>query len=539
MKNVLSLLFLFVFLVTNAQYRSQVWCPDNGDGTYTNPVLNADYSDPDLCVVGDDYYLTASSFNCMPGLPILHSRDLVNWEIIGHALDRQFPDSLRPAHGKGVWAPSIRYHRGSFYIYWGDPDRGVMMVKTTNPAGRWDAPICVVPGKGMIDTCPLWDEDGRCYLVNGWANSRSGFNSVLTMRELSADGTCAIGKPVIVYDGGNVNYTTEGPKLYKRAGLYWILCPAGGVEHGWQLAMRSKNIYGPYEAKRVLEQGSTQVNGPHQGGWVHTAQGEDWFMHFQDRGAYGRVVWLQPVDWSSGWPIMGNNGEPCITHKKPESASKRIVNPAETDEFDEPELGLQWQWQADYRQFFGMPTANGVMRLFTFRLPTLGGEQNMWNVPNMLLQKTPNETFTVTTKLRLAAKNDRQLGGLIMMGRSYSALVVERNGEQFNLKQLICENADKGNKQQETTLATFSPTEIDPVDYHRAYYMDIVLRMRVDNGNVTFAYSRDGQRFKDVGTMFRMREGKWIGAKVGLVAAEHNAEGDVGLLDIDWFRVTR
>jgi beta-xylosidase len=181
--------------MAQAQYKSEVWSPDNGDGTYTNPVINADYSDPDVVAVGEDYYLTASSFNCIPGLPVLHSKDLVNWEIVGHALQHQFPDSIYPQHGNGVWAPSIRFHNGEYYIYWGDPDQGVFMVKTKNPAGRWDEPILVIKGQGMIDTTPLWDDDGRCYLVNGWANSRCGFNSVLTVRELSADGTQAIGDP--------------------------------------------------------------------------------------------------------------------------------------------------------------------------------------------------------------------------------------------------------------------------------------------------------------------------------------------------------
>ena len=187
-----------------AQYRSEVCCPDNGDGTYTNPVINADYSDPDVCAAADGYYLTASSFNCIPGLPVLHSKDLVNWTIVGHALQEQLPRAVfdRPAHGKGVWAPAIRHHAGEFYIYWGDPDHGVMMVKTTDPAGRWSEPVCVVEGRGMIDPCPLWDDDGRCYLVNGWAGSRAGFNSVLSVRELSADGTRAIGRPRIVFDGG-------------------------------------------------------------------------------------------------------------------------------------------------------------------------------------------------------------------------------------------------------------------------------------------------------------------------------------------------
>ena len=534
------LLFLLVAAAqASAQYRSEVWCPDNGDGTYQNPVLNADYSDPDVICVGDDYYLTASSFQCMPGLPVLHSRDLVNWTIIGYALQRQFPGEL-PQHGNGVWAPSIRHHNGEFYIYWGDPDRGVMMVKAKNPAGPWEEPVCVIPGKGMIDTCPLWDDDGRCYLVNGWANSRAGFNSVLTVRELSADGTRPIGQPVIVFDGGNRDYTTEGPKFYKRDGWYWIMCPAGGVETGWQLAMRSKSPYGPYESKTVLRQGKTPVNGPHQGGWVHTALGEDWFLHFQDKGPYGRVVHLQPVDWSSGWPVMGKRGEPVLTYRKPKTTTTvPVANPVESDEFNEPRLGLQWQWQADYDQYYGMPTADGHFRLFTWKLPNTPKPDNMWLVPNMLLQKIPADSFTATTKLRLAAKAEHQRGGIIMMGLSYSALVVERVGEEFQLKQLTCLDADKGKPQQEQVIATLKPTDRDKIPYHPALYLDIQLRMTVSDGLVNFAYSHDGKFFRPAGTAFKMREGKWIGAKIGLVAVEDNEKSDSGLLDVDWFRVAK
>ncbi len=557
MRRLALFLLLGATLSVAAQYRSEVWCPDNGDGTFTNPVLNADYSDPDVICVGEDYYLTASSFQCMPGLPILHSRDLVNWTIIGHALQHQFPGEL-PQHGNGVWAPSFRYHNNEFYIYWGDPDRGVMMVKTKDPAGKWEEPVCVIPGKGMIDTCPLWDEDGRCYLVNGWANSRAGFNSVLTVRELSADGTRQIGQPVIVFDGGNRDYTTEGPKFYKRDGWYWILCPAGGVETGWQLAMRSKSPYGPYESKTVLQQGKTNINGPHQGGWIHTSQGEDWFMHFQDKGPYGRVVHLQPVDWTSGWPIMGKKGEPVLTFRKPKTASTSengvgkslpIVNPQESDEFNEPRLGLQWQWQADYDQYFGMPTANGHFRMFTWKLPTINqknstsaneeGFPNFWLVPNMLLQKTPADCFTATTKIRLAAKAEHQKGGIIMMGRGYSTLVVERVGEEFQLKQLTCNQADQGKPEEQQVLATLKPTDRDKIEYHPALYIDIHLQMTVKNGIVTFAFSRDGKSFKAVGDEFKMREGKWIGAKMGLVAVEDNVKSDSGLLDIDWFRVSK
>ena len=555
---------LWLPLLATAQYRSQVWCPDNGDGTYTNPVINADYSDPDVCAgpSGEDYYMTASSFQCTPGLPILHSKDLVNWEIVGYALKNLYEGNedllqhfAQPQHGAGVWAPSIRYHNGQYYIYWGDPDFGAYMVKTKHgdPAGEWENPVCVIKGKGYIDTTPLWDDDGRCYLVNGWANSRSKYASVLTVRELSADGTKAIGQPVIVFDGnGTENRTCEGPKFYKRDGWYWIMCPAGGVPGGFQLAMRSKSPYGPYEHKIVLAQGKTNINGPHQGGWVHTKYGEDWFLHFQDKEAYGRVVHLNPVDWSTGWPIMGKKGEPVVKYQKPKASSTLIQNPVESDEFNEPTIGHQWQWHANYDEKFGVPTAFGTMRIYTYKLSK--DWKNFWEVPNMLLQKTPADEFTVTTKIRFTSKADGQMGGLIMMGHNYQALVVRREGKEFKLLILTCQDADRGKPQQEELIATLKPTAEDQIDYKPGIHEDIYLQMKVELPNkktlknkggyegkpqVRFAYSLDGKKFLECGQSYTMKQGKWIGAKFGYVSVETNEKSDRGWIDADWIRVTK
>ena len=543
-----SILFSLLFLpiISVAQYKSSVWSPDNGDGTYTNPVINADYSDPDVCVVGDDYYMTASSFNCIPGLPILHSKDLVNWEIIGHAITELTPHEEfdKPSHGNGVWAPSIRYHEGMFYIYWGDPDYGVFRVTATDPAGEWSKPVCIIEGKGMIDTTPLWDDDGRCYLVNGWANSRSRFASVLTVRELDKDGLKAISNPVIVFDGnGTENRTCEGPKFYKRNGWYWIMCPAGGVPTGFQLAMRSKSPYGPYESMKVLDQGTSVINGPHQGAWIHTALGEDWFMHFQDKECYGRVVHLQPVTWKDNWPVMGKVpakgycGEPVITYRKPSTKGKvDVVNPVESDEFNSPKLGLQWQWHANYDQKFGMPTAFGTFRLYTHKVSK--EFKNMWEVPNLLLQKTPADKFTATTKLRFTSKDDNQMGGLIVMGHDYFALMLKRVKDEFLLQLVTCKSADKGTPEQVKTIATLKPTEKDKIDYQPAIHEDIYLRVNVADGECNFAYSLNGKKYTAVEGNFKIKEGKWIGAKVGLAAIEPAGKTNRGWIDADWFRVT-
>lgn len=529
--------------VSEQPYVSQVWNPDLGNGMYKNPVINADYSDPDVVCVGDDYYMTASSFNCIPGLPILHSKDLVNWELIGHAVTKLQPKAVfdRPSHGNGVWAPCISYHNGEFYIYWGDPDYGVFMVKTKDPAGKWEDPVCVIPGKGMIDTSPLWDEDGRVYLVNGWANSRNRFASVITVRELNAEGTKAISDPVIIFDGnGTENRTCEGPKFYKRNGWYWVMFPAGGVPTGFQVAMRSQSPFGPYEAKKVLAQGKSKINGPHQGAWIHTQYGEDWFMHFQDKEAYGRVVHLQPVTWKDNWPVMGKVpskgycGEPYETYKMPKAASHVNMNPVESDEFNKPKLGLQWQWHANYQQWFGMPTSMGVMRIYTYK-----SNATIWNVPNLLLQKTPADNFTATAKLQLTAKDQGQMGGIIMMGLDYSALVVKRVGNEFELQQITCHMADKKGEEEVKVLATLKPTSVDKIDYQPAIHESVYMRMVVKAGKMQFFFSKDGKKYEQVGDEFTMREGKWIGAKIGMVAKEPGGKANRGWIDVDWFRVTK
>ena len=326
------------------------------DGTYTNPIIDADYSDPDVIRVGNDFYLTASSFNCIPGLPILHSKDLVNWRIIGHALQEQPPRDVfaRPQHGNGVWAPAIRFHNNYFYIFYGYPDFGIYMVKSRHAAGPWSEPLLMRPARGWIDPAPFWDDDGNAYLVHAWANSRSGIKSILTINRMSPDGTKLLDDGKTVFDGRVNHPTIEGPKLYKRYGYYYIFAPAGGVATGWQTVLRSKNIYGPYEDRIVMDRGKTDINGPHQGAWVELESGESWFVHFQDRGAHGRVVHLQPLKWINDWPVIGidvdgdGKGEPVAKHRKPDVGREYPLRvPQTSDEFAGIKLGLQWQWHAN------------------------------------------------------------------------------------------------------------------------------------------------------------------------------------------------
>ena len=271
---------------------------------FANPIVDMDMSDPDCWSAdGTNFLLTVSSFTDVPGLPLYASTDLVNWRLAGHALAKRPKECTWTRRGQGVWAPAIRFHSGQWHVFWGDPDAGIFQVTAKTPEGPWSEPTLVQAGKGLIDPCPLWDEDGELHLANAFAASRSGFNSVIAI-----DGK-------IVYDGlPDGNHTIEGPKLYRHGGSYWIFAPAGGVVTGWQLALRSKNLYGPYEARIVLAQGKSAMNGPHQGAWVRKADGTDWFLHFQDKGYLGRVLCLQPMSWVEGWPVMGDNGEPFLVY---------------------------------------------------------------------------------------------------------------------------------------------------------------------------------------------------------------------------------
>ncbi len=512
---------------TAAIAQESPWRPDRGDGTYANPVLFADYSDPDVVRVDGDYYLVSSSFGNVPGLPMLHSRDLVSWTIVGHALQRLPPDFDRPRHGKGVWAPSIRHHGGRLWIFWGDPDAGLYMTTAERAEGPWHEPFLVKPARGLIDPCPLWDDDGRLYLVHAWAKSRAGFNAVLTVVELSPDGRRVLGEGRTVFEGGAKHPTIEGPKLYKRDGWYWIFAPAGGVKPGWQVALRSRSVYGPYEDRIVLAQGRTGVNGPHQGAWVSAPDGGDWFLHFQDRGAYGRVVHLQPMRWRDGWPVMGDDadgdgtGEPVASARKP-VAGEPPREPQASDEFDGASLGLQWQWQANPDASW-WSVVDGALRLSA--VPHASPADTLWAAGHLLLQKLPAPAFTATTLLDPGGLREGEEAGLVVMGRDYAVLTVSPGADGVRLSLRVCPEADASGTETE---ASARPVGAGPIE----------LRVEVTEGAICrFSARAGGGVFRPIGDPFPAREGMWIGAKIGVVARASHGATTTGSARFDWFRV--
>ena len=580
MKKTFNLLFAAAMacspLMSIAQ-ESATWNPNLPGGKYKNPVINADYSDPDVCRVGNDFYMTSSSFACFPGLQILHSTDLVNWKIIGAALTDDYPVlpefrgtnldwRKRIQHGNYVWAPSIRHHDGWFYIYWGDPDQGLFMTRTQNPADTWSKPVCVKPGKGMIDCCPLWDEDGKAYLSHGCAGSRAGVKSVLFVAPMSADGTTVTGPSRIVYDGHEDQPTIEGTKFCKRNGYYYIMSPAGGVKYGWQVILRSRNPFGPYEEYVGLAQGKSKINGPHQGAWIDTPSGEDWFLHFQDKHAYGRVVHLQPAKWVNDWLVIGDDrdgdgcGDPVTQWKKPALKATENVQPREDDEFSATDLGLQWQFEGPYSHYWYFCDANkSKLRLYGIQQPE--NYTNLADMQNTLMQKFPAENFTVTSKLKFIPnpgnKNKGEEAGFIIKGLDYAAIKFVTTKEGCFMRFVKCKDAMKGGKEVVETEMPMTLVEqekpytqryaVDDIPQPRHATQDIYVRAVVKSAGIgngitssaQFYYSTDGKKFTKIGSPFTVKEGKWIGAKVGYFNCRSSVSNDAAFLDIDWIRFTK
>ena len=465
---------------------------------YANPILPLDYSDPDVIRIGDTYLMTSSSFNNVPGLQILVSEDLVHWRIADAAIRHRLPgyEQGDKVLGNFVWAPSLREHDGRLYIFYGDPDRGIYCIRTQKGITdgtvsfplTWEDPVLVMPGKGLIDPCPLWDDDGRVWLVHALAGSRAGLKSVLLMAELNADAMSVKTPSRIIFDGHEGQPTCEGPKLYRRNGYYYIMHPAGGVATGWQVVQRSRNIYGPYERRVTLQQGRTDVNGPHQGGWVETPEGRSWFVHFQDVGVAGRIVHLQPVQWIDDWPVMGRNGEP-VTKRNTHRFTRR-------DDFDSTALALHWQWAGGYidPKWSFCDAENGILRLYS----APATEELM---PNMLLQKIPATAFTATAKVRFMPSKDKRLlgderAGLIVFGRKVFMLEPPCTGEWIYLR-LTMDEHQRGR----------------------------------------FYTSSDGKKWTPAGEPFQAEKGYWTGAQVGFFCTRTKTINDSGWMDIDWFEM--
>ncbi len=483
---------------------------------YRNPILKGDYSDPDIVRVGHEFYMISSSFTYIPGIPVLRSADLVHWTLIGYAAARLPFDRYRyPAHKRGTWAPSIRWHNGLLYVYVCLPDEGLLAFTAKDPSGEWEChwvhDVC-----GWIDPCPLFDEDGRAWLVHGFAASRCGINNLLYVHEMSPDGFHVLDKGTLIYNGADHGDTTvEGPKWYKRQGLYWILCPAGGVKPGYQLALRSDHLLGPYERRIVLRQGQTDINGPHQGGWIDDGQGGDWFIHFQDVGAYGRVPHLQPVSWESGWPVMGKNGEPVLSGNTKLPACPSFI--PTSDDFRQS-IGLQWQWQANPDSAWYSLLRPGL-RLYA------APADSLFHAGQFLSQLMQAYDFDLDIQMHThLMAGDR--AGIGMMGYPYHYVSVAEGrlclvrGDILELGRSIPEQVT------ETALKTIPLAA-----------SSIRLRLSVRQGNMTFLYANAEENWQQIGQSCPLSPGGWTGARPGICC--WNSRGRWGgWTDVKYVRFT-
>jgi len=482
---------------------------DQGNGTYINPILNADYSDPDVIRVGDKYYMVCSEFHFM-GMPVLESTDMVNWKIIAQVFRSiDLPGySTNERYAGGTWAPALRYHNNRFWMYVCTPGEGLLMSSSEKPEGPWDPLHLVQATPGWEDPCPFWDDDGTAYL----GRSQVGAGPII-IHKMSSDGKTLLDDGVTVYTGP----VAEGTKIHKLNGYYYLSIPEGGVQGGWQTILRSKNIYGPYEKKVVLETGSTNINGPHQGSLVDTPEGDWWFYHFQARGSIGRIVHLQPVIWQDNWPVIGVDidrngiGEPVYVWRKPDVKGDPSIKAHQSnDDFNSPELGLQWQWNHnpdDSR--WSLTEKNGYLTL------EAGKAENFVLARNTLTQKLMGFTGEAVTEMDMSNISEGQKAGLCSMGGKTNNLIgVTKKGNQLfvfmeSMGKITDEKAIRG----------------------RRIWFKVTLDIETHNNQ--FWYSTDNKNFISLGNTFMTSFGNWKGTRLGLYS--FNEKDESGSAAFNWF----
>ncbi len=487
---------------------------------YNNPILFQDFSDPDVIRRNDNFYMIASSFNHTPGIPVLKSKNLVDWKYIGYIFN-ELPDKSydNVRHGDGAWAPSLRYHNGLYYASIPFPDEGIYVSYCTDiEKGDWCKPYCLIEGKGLEDPCPIWIND-KCYMVLAFAKSRAGFNSCLGIYEVSTDLKNKISDTYkIIYDGHNMNPTIEGPKFNTRNGYIYIMAPAGSVKTGWQVCLRSKNIYGPYEAKIVLMQGDAITNGPHQGALIDL-KNDNWaFIHFQDMKCYGRITHLQPVKWINDWPICGRIGDellagtPVVSHDYlVDKKSNFKINTS--DLFMTNKLDYMWQTPANIKTNWYKFDDGLVLNCYNHS----NKAYNALNLtPNLFLTKLAYPSFKVNSLCSINLINDGDELGFCYMGREYNYICIRRiNGKNHLQIRFGAFNQD------EDVIIFDSIYENNEIEFTMKFTFP---------GYYQFGFNNTLLKDKYVAL-----PGRWIGGKIGIYARSNNDSN--GFAKFKYFKV--
>jgi beta-xylosidase len=493
---------------------------DQGDGTYRNPVIPSDYSDIDCIRVGADYYAISSTFQFSPGMVILHSRDLVNWSIKGHAVTdlTQIGPGLNwdrmGRYGRGIWAGAIRYHRNRFWIYFGTPDEGYFMTTAKDISGPWEPLHHVLKEAGWDDCCPFWDDDGRGYLVG--TNFRDNYKTYLF--KLTPDGRDLVGKTGQLINEGSGR---EANKLYKFNGTYYHFYSEHQESIGRYVMMRrSKNILGPYAEVKQLSHADRPDMEPNQGGIVQTEKGEWYFFAHHGTGSWeGRCASLLPVTWIDGWPIIGQIGPDGIGHmvwsgKKPVQG-KPVVTPQTDDEFSGTRLRPQWEWNYQPRtEKWSLMERAGFLRLHAFK--PLRADEFMAAGNTLTQRSMRTKENVVTIFLDLRGMADGQVAGLCHFSRDNSTLGIRQKGTTLSIE---C-TRDK-------MVAHGPPITCRRIWLRSTWGLD---------GKSQYSYSVDGTDFTPFGEPYPLSWGNYRGDRIGIFTYNH--KGEKGFVDADWFRYT-
>jgi beta-xylosidase len=485
---------------------------DNGDGTFTNPVIAADFPDIDVVRVGDTYYMLSTTMFIFPGVTVLKSHDLVNWEYCSNAVQRMDVDPCYNLdggnrYGHGQWAGSLKYHDGTFYIIYNTLNDGGYICTAKDPSGPWTLRRLK---RGFHDPGLFFDEDGKIYVSYGYGK--------IFMTELDKN-FAPVSKDSLVFTG-DIRPGLEGSHIYKLNGYYYLYCTYGGG-NGCQVALRSKSIWGPYEEKVVLWDKTKGFNfGIHQGALIQTPKGEWWTLLFVDAGPLGRMPSLQPVRWENDWPVAGIDGkEGVVRYRKPDVGKTFPIKDLPTsDEFSAKTLGMQWGWNHNPdSSCWSLTQRPGWLRLSTVKVVS-----DLKEARNTLTQRIfANDDQTVPTggvvKMDVSKMRDGDVAGLSVFQDPYAFIAVRKeNGKS----QLIMVN---------------DGSPVASVSFEGKI---VYLKALASNATrkATFEYSLDNKHFTALGNALTMQFNLKVftGNKFCLFHFATMQTG--GSVDIDWFR---
>jgi len=523
----LAALMMWLFCYSGPELAGQQFTSDNGDGTYTNPLIPADFPDPDVIRVDSVYYFVSTTMFIFPGVTVLKSYDLVNWEYCSHAVPRfdfspcyDLEDCNRYGHGQ--WATSMKYHQGTYYLLFITLDEGGFLCTSDQPEGPWN--ITHLP-KGFYDPGLFFDDDGKIYVAHGYGEIR------ITEVDENME---AIGVDSLVHTG-DIRRGLEGMHVYKIDGTYYMYGTYGGFD-GFQVALRSRNIYGPYEQKVVIRDTSLNRNyGIHQGALIQTQTGEWWTILFTDSGPFGRFPSLQPITWKDGWPMVGVNGKAVTTYRKPDVGR---VYPATTlpvsDEFNGHELGLQWGWNHNPVPGKWSLTENpGHLRLHTVQ-PADGLPEARNTLTQRLFSYYSEELATVgTVKIDLGNMKEGDVAGLALLQNPYGYIGIRKiNGMHYVTMVNDGKTIDSARVDASTIYL-----RSDPVFGSGAMKVFLGSESAPRTGLASFSYSLDNQSFTQLGNDLVMRFSLDVFTGNKFCLFNYTTKESGGYVDIDWFRV--